>query len=189
MAQKEKVRQSQQGEKKTENIGSEFSLMQRIKLEKETWKRGTARPVAKEALRVWLSIPSIFLGAPDNIISKLGIEEQDIIDIMKLQTQRQFAEAVGVIEPQISDWKRELMAETDSFALTKAFMKRLTKNVLGALYRAALTEGDAARAKLWMQITEGWREQMGVEHSGDVGGGLSNEERTALDKLIAKNTS
>lgn len=189
MAKAVKVRRSKKSEKSSEIVVPTLSLFERIKAEKESWVSGKPRPVAKEALRVWLSIPAIFLGAPEQVIAKLGIEEQDVIEIMKIGTQRQFAETVGVIEPQISEWKKELTKDHDSFVETKAFMKRLTKNVLGSLYRAALSEGDAPRAKLWMQIVESWREQMGIEHSGDVGGGLTDEERAALDKLIAKNTA
>lgn len=192
MAKRVKLNRSakvQKNAEKSRSTATTMSLMERIKWEKETWKSPHPRIVAKEALRVWLSIPAIFLGAPDQVISKLGIEERDVIDIMKVGTQRAFAELVGVQEQVVSEWKRELTKDHDSFAETKAFMKRLTKNVLGSLYRAALSEGDAPRAKLWMQIVESWREQMGIEHSGDVGGGLTDEERAALDKLIAKNTA
>lgn len=189
---KGKVQQSKKAQKvagRPQEPKECMSLLEEVKLEKELWKQGNARPRAKEAFRLWLSLPAIFLGAPEQVISKLGIEEQDATDIMRIGTQRAFAELVGVKEPVLSEWKAEIMAESNSFALTKAFVQRLTKNMLGSLYRAALQEGDAARVKLWMQIVEGWREQMGVEHSGDIGGGLSDEERAALDKLIAKNTS
>lgn len=192
MAKGKKITQSKSKGKdaKEAQISAEgMSLLERVKHEQKAWVRGKPRPIAKEAVRVWLSIPSIFLGAPEQVIAKLGIEDADVRAIMNVTTQGAMAQLLDVEEHRISEWKKELIKDHDSFAETKAFMKRLTKNVLGSLYRAALSEGDAPRAKLWMQIVESWREQMGIEHSGDVGGGLTDEERSALDKLIAKNTA
>lgn len=185
---KKKVNRREKETKIPEIVSEELSLQERLILEKKTWKAPKPRAVAKEALKLWMSIPAIFLG-DEETMSKLGADEDDVRFIMSITTQKQFAETVGVEEPVISKWKSELLKDNDSFALTKSFMRRLTKNVLGALYRFAIKEGDAARIKLYMQIIESWKESVGVEHSGGIDDlGLSTKERAELDKLLKDNT-
>lgn len=185
---KKKVKQSKKQEKEPHIPSGNLSLEERLILEKKNWSQGRPRPVAKEALKMWMSIPAIFLG-DEETMGKLGAEEEDVRFIMSITTQKQFSDTIGVAAQQISEWKAELMKDNDSFQMTKAFMRRLTKNVLGALYRMALKEGDAARIKLYMQIVESWKESVGVEHSGGIDDlGLSTKERAELDKLLKDNT-
>lgn len=164
----------------------ELTLQERLTLEKKNWKAPKPREVAKEALKLWMSVPSIFLG--DGMPDELKIEDEDLRWIMSVTTQKAFAELVGVEEPVISKWKRELLKDTDSFKETKAFMRRLTKNVLGALYKMAIKEADAARVKLWAQLVESWKETGVLEHQQGDDLGLTPEERKQLDKLLAQNT-
>lgn len=179
-------------EKKAKSVKTdkvELSLIECAKREKDEWKgggRGIKREVTRELFKMWLSIPDTFRTMPDGVMDKMGIEDETIMDLMQFKNQREFGKEFGVAEQRLIDWKHE-WAEKGEFAATKTFFRKLTKNMIGAMYRKALIEGDAARAMAWMKIVEDWTEQFGVRHSGKVEYQLDEEERAELDRVLKLN--
>ena len=167
-----------------------ISLVESIKREKEAntkGGRGIKREICQSAFRLWLSIPDTFRGMPDVVIDKMGIGDPDILELLDIKSQSEFGRKFDVKYEILSLWKSQ-MKEGESFDDVKAFFKKLTKNVLGSLYREMQKQGDAPRAKLFMQIVEDWNEQMGIKHSGAVVYELDEKEKMELDKLLGKNT-
>ena len=167
----------------------ELSLIECAKREKEEWGkggRGIKREVTRELFKMWLSIPDTFRAMPEGVMDKMGIEDETIMELMKIKTQSEFGKEFGIGAQAQIDWKHE-WAEKGEFAATKTFFRKLTKNMIGAMYRKALIEGDAARAMAWMKIVEDWTEQFGVRHSGKVEYVLDEEERGELDRLLKVN--
>lgn len=178
-------------EKKVIEDKVEVSIVEAARNESKEWKRGGANGSAKRILLrdlyfMWLSIPDTFRNMPDGVQDKMGIEDATILELMQYKTQKAFAQEFGVNEKYLTEWKHE-WAEKGEFAATKTFFRKLTKNMIGAMYRKALIEGDAARAMAWMKIVEDWTEQFGVRHSGKVEYSLDEEERAELDRVLKLN--
>lgn len=136
---------------------------------------------------MWVTLPDQFKGMPERLTLLLGITDEVTLEVLKLTSMKAFAEEFGVIPQTLSRWRRELEHSDDYLPQVKDHMKKLTKNLMAALYRKAMEEGDAPRFTAWMKIIEGWREQLGVETDIRVHN-LSDEERKKLDELISKNT-
>jgi len=174
----------------------EESIIVRAKREKEQSvseaKRKEAlgessRPLTKDIFKMWCVLPDTFKGAPERITELLGITDSVTMELLKIKTMQQFADEFGVIPQTLSRWRKEVETSNDYLTEVKRTFKPLTKNLMAALYRKGLKEGDAQRMLAYMKIVEDWREQLGIEHSGTVGEGLSPEEKAALDNLLKKN--
>lgn len=177
--------------KKSKEDKVELSIIEAALKEKKEWKAGglggsEPRKLARDLFLMWLSIPHTFRNMPDGVADKMGIEDVTIMELMKVKSQSEFGKMFGVAEQRLVVWKHE-WAEKGEFAATKTFFRKLTKNMIGAMYRKALIEGDAARAMAWMKIVEDWTEQFGVRHSGKVEYQLDEEERAELDRVLKLN--
>ncbi len=181
--------------KKTEEVKDQampLNIIERAKGEKNLPKPQISnphggKPYTKEVFKLWLSLPDIFKGSPERIVELLGIQDDISKELLKIKSMTEFASEFGVIPQTLSGWRKDIEDDVDFMPAVKREMRKLTKNIMGALYRKTLEEGDAARVTIWMKIIEDWREQLGVEHSGTIGDGLSDKERESLKKLIAKN--
>lgn len=85
------------------------------------------------------------------------------------KTQEEFAKEVGVNEDTLADWKKREGFWDRVIKETKHWGKDKTATVLLSLYQKAITEGDAARVKLWLQYINDWVEKQDVAVSGTLG--------------------
>lgn len=174
---------------KTAQIKHRPSLVEKTKKDKEAGAgvgRGNKMERTRAAFQAWLLIPRTFLGQGERVLGLLGISDQETVDLYVIKSQAEFAEKFGVGEPTLSHWKRE-MQDGNDFSDFKRHMRGLTKNVMGALYRQAVAEGDAPRVKLWLQTIEDWHEGSNFNISTGTEQGLTDEEKADIDRLIAKN--
>lgn len=149
---------------------------------------GSGRKHTHEAFRIWCVLPDVFKGMPERITELLGITDPITLELLAIKNNAQFAETFGCGTHTLSRWRKEVEGGDDYAENVRKVFKPLTRNLVASLYRKAIEEGDAARFKIYMQVIEGWREQLGLEHSGEVELGLTPEERGAVDRLIEKNT-
>lgn len=75
------------------------------------------------------------------------------------KTQKELALLINVEQGTLSDWKKR----PEYYDLVRDEMRRWgkgkTQNIIGALYRKAVQEGNAQEAKLWFQFIEDWKEK------------------------------
>ena len=178
-------------QKKDKQQEEEMTLIERAKGEKNmiksTFSTEEGKKYTHQLFNMWVTLPDQFKGMPERLTSLLGITDEVTLEVLKMTSMKAFAEEYGVIAQTLSRWRRELERSDDYLPQVKDHMKKLTKNLMAALYRKAMEEGDAPRFTAWMKIIEGWREQLGVETDIRVHN-LSDEERKKLDELISKNT-
>ncbi|MFA6414739.1 MAG: hypothetical protein WC217_01075 [Candidatus Paceibacterota bacterium] len=175
---------------KTAQIKRHTTLVEKAKNDKESGAgvgRGNKMESTRAAFRAWLLKPRIFLGKGEHVLNLLGITDIETVELYSIRSQGEFSEKFGVGEPTLSHWKREMQNGND-FKDFKMDMRELTKNVVGTLYRTTLEHGDAPRVMAWMKIVEDWHERFGMEHSGEMDDGLTDEEKATIDRLIEKNT-
>ena len=110
---------------------------------------------------LWKSLPSLLLANLDEA-KRMGIKDEQIISLLGVENQTAFAARFKVSQITLSFWNKHI----DKKGLLKdqrmVWMKKLTSNVVMALYREAIKEGDASRVKLFMQMVEGFVETQKV---------------------------
>lgn len=158
-----------------------------ISEKKRSDANGDGRKHTHRLFNMWVTLPDQFKGMPERITSLLGITDEVTLEILKVTSMKQFAGEYGVNPASLSRWRHELERSDDYLPQVKDHMKKLTKNLMAAMYRKAMEEGDAPRFTAWMKIIEDWREQLGVQTDVRIHN-LSEEEKKKLDEIIKKNT-
>ena len=131
-----------------------------------------------ETFVLWLSLPPLLRGQPEEKIKNLGVENELVVELLKVKNQRAFAERFGVDESQVSRWKQTAELRGDLKAKRKEWTQGLTGNVLLGLYRRTVDEGRAPEVKLWMQLIEEWVEASEVRHGFDIAEDLEAAEES-----------
>lgn len=118
-------------------------------------KRDVYKKAEYETYALWKSLPSFLRGQPASVLQKFGIEDEAALSLLEIRTQTQFAEKFGIKDlTTLSKWNKRL-EEEGLIIWINSWARKLTPNVISALYRAATKDGKAADVKAWMEIVEG----------------------------------
>lgn len=108
-----------------------------------------------ESYVLWKSLPSFLRGQPRQILEKFGVDEEITLSLLEIKTQAQFAERFGIKDPAtLTDWNKRLEKD-GTIGHIHAWARKLTPNVIFALYRTASKTGKAAEVRAWVEIVEG----------------------------------
>lgn len=167
------------------------TLLERVMSERKQWSgtgagKGRPRELARMAYHIWLMSPVRFRGGTREELGRLGIRDEDTLEVLQCGSVGAFGEKYQVAHQALATWRKEFEA-TDEGKDIRAFFRPLIKEGLGALYQKLLENGDSERFKTIAAYTEGWVPTIGLQHSGEIGGGLTDEEQAELDRLLAKN--
>ncbi len=109
-----------------------------------------------ESYVLWLSMPSILRGQPRHVIEKMGIDDEMAVSLLEIKNQTEFARRFGIKDlGTLSDWNKRIEKGGGLLRNINSWAKKLTPNVLSALYREATKTGKASEVKAWMEIVEG----------------------------------
>jgi hypothetical protein len=109
-----------------------------------------------ESYVLWRSMPSILRGQPRHVIEKLGIDDEMAMSLLDIKNQTEFAQKFGIKDPgTLSAWNKKIDEDGGLMKNISMWAKRLTPNVISALYREATKTGKAAEVKAWMEVVEG----------------------------------
>jgi hypothetical protein len=107
-----------------------------------------------ESYALWKSLPSFLRGQPKHVLEKFGIDEEVAISLLEIKSQAEFARRFDIKDQStLTDWNRRLEKE-GSISRIYDWARRLTPNVIFALYRTASKQGKAQEVKAWMEIIE-----------------------------------
>jgi hypothetical protein len=124
--------------------------------------KNTRNPYKKEVFKtylVWRSVQG-FIGqsVAQEVVEKMGEDMSGVGEIFTIRNQTEFAKKYKVENSTLTNWNK-LIDEKDLLKDVLKPMRRLTKNVIWALYKNVIETGDADRARLWFQFVEGWTYQ------------------------------
>jgi len=111
---------------------------------------------------IWKSLPSFLFKTPEDRLDLYDLPTE-VVELLKLKTKKEFQEHFGLVESTLWRWDNETPPDEYKNISWKSWARKLTKNVMGALYRQALIDGDAARAKFWFQVVEDWSEKSTID--------------------------
>lgn len=124
-----------------------------------------------ETFKVWESMPAIAKklirdSADEKKLAGEGLTDDDlqIFALANIRNRQEFSEQFGVDPDTLTAWGKKLYASDDYLDGIKTWAKRLSKNVVMALYKNAAKKGGSFEAKLWFQNIDGWSEKQRHEH-------------------------
>jgi hypothetical protein len=104
---------------------------------------------------MWKAMPSVLRGQPRQVLEKFGIDDEIAVDLLSIKTQTEFAKRFNIKDlTTLTDWNRKIEKE-GLIPGINAWARKLTPNVLLALYKAISKDGKAGEVKAWYEIVEG----------------------------------
>jgi len=109
-----------------------------------------------ESYVLWRSMPSILRGQPRHVIERLGIDDEVAMSLLDIKNQTEFARRFDIKDlGTLSAWNKKIDEMGGLMKDISCWAKKLTPNVISALYREATKTGKASEVKAWMEIIEG----------------------------------
>ena len=107
-----------------------------------------------ESYTMWKAMPSVLRGQPRQVLEKFGIDDEIAISLLEIKTQTEFAKRFDIKDlATLTDWNRKI--EKDGLIPgINAWARKLTPNVLLALYKSISKDGKASEVKAWYEIVE-----------------------------------
>lgn len=122
----------------------------------------------KEIIAQWKAFPSLLRRMTPSEMQILGLDPTESEVFLLLKTRAELAEHLRVSVRQLYTDEHTDEVDKRIKELEKRWAGDRTPNVILGLYRGAVKEGDAARAKLWFQIFRDWKEKGVTEHTGTI---------------------
>ena len=102
----------------------------------------------------WKSLPTFLRGQPEPVLIKMGINDPEVFELLKIKTQTEFAEKYGVRDlGTLTDWNKRIVEEgllEDIYG----WARQLTPNVVLALYKNVTKNGRAHEVRAWFELIE-----------------------------------
>ena len=121
---------------------------------KNAKSQGVYRTQDFDSYAVWKSMPSVLRGQPRQVLEKFGIDDEVAISLLEIKTQTEFAKKFDIKDlATLTDWNKKI--EKDGLIQgINAWARKLTPNVLFALFKTISKEGRASEVKAWYEIVE-----------------------------------
>ena len=151
------------GMKRIEEIDDQLKKKLGIRLKKGIVRNNSKiDPLSrKRIVAEWLAFPRLLRELNPRQLETLGLDVGEFTksSYLMLKNKVELGKFLQISDRQIYN----IADMEDVINLKKEEMKKWfsksTPNIILALYRKAIEEGDAARVKLWMQIIEEWKER------------------------------
>ena len=106
----------------------------------------------------WRKLPAILKGKEDEYYAQAGIDDANMVRLLKIKTQEQFRAEYRIGSKEtITRWNRKIEEEGLLVAGgVPEWLKKLTPNVMARFYQHTMRDGDAARMRTWLEYVEKW---------------------------------
>jgi len=137
------------------------------------------KPKVFEIYMLWKSLPPILMKENEGVLDALAITDEPIRELLKIKNQTEFCKKYKVNKTTVTDWNKKIDDDDPLYFERRKWVKKLLSNVIIAVYRKALIEGDAQRARFL------------AEFAGEVVKGMEvrdpeSEKQTDLLRKIAE---
>lgn len=117
-------------------------------------RSGVYRKKEFEAYVAWKSLPAFLKGQPHAVLKKTGMDDELTLELLSIRTQTEFAARFGIKDlGTLTDWNKKIEAQgllPDIYA----WARKLTPNVVFALYKNVSKNGKAKEVKAWFELIE-----------------------------------
>lgn len=119
-----------------------------------------------ETYALWRSLPIPILKTMnrEQLRDKMGFDDDDILDLIAIPTQRDFAQKYDLGMDTLTQWNKKLR-DRDPLFEAKGWAKGLAKNVIISMYNHALRKGNPLLFKLFFQVINDWEEKSVIKQT------------------------
>lgn len=122
-------------------------------MQEEDFSKDPYKKQVYETYALWKSLPSFLKGQPRVALEKFGIEEEAVFELLLIKTQLDFSKKYEIDVGTLTDWNKRL--EKDGLGKNlNAWARKLTPNVIFALYKNIIKSGRAHEVRAWFEIVE-----------------------------------
>ena len=126
-----------------------------IKKPKNAETGGVYKKQEFEAYATWRAMPSFLRGQPRGMLERFGIDDDLAMSLLEIRNQTEFAKKFGIKDlTTLSEWNKKI-DEMGLMTWINGWARKLTPNVISALYKSITKDGKAGEVKAWMEIVEG----------------------------------
>jgi hypothetical protein len=122
-------------------------------MQEEDFSKDPYKKQIYETYALWKSLPSFLKGQPRVALEKFGIEEEAVFELLSVKTQLDFSKKYVVDVGTLTDWNKRLERDGISKNLN-VWARKLTPNVIFALYKNIIKSGRAHEVRAWFEIVE-----------------------------------
>lgn len=117
-------------------------------------KPGVYKKQDFESYLKWRSLPSSLRGQPKAVLEKLGFDDIEILTLLEIRTQTEFALKYGIKDlGTLSDWNKRIEKEGLIEGIY-AWARVHTPDVVFALRKKIIKNGNGHDVKTWFDIVE-----------------------------------
>ncbi|HMP28254.1 MAG TPA: hypothetical protein PKD85_01555 [Saprospiraceae bacterium] len=102
---------------------------------------------------LWKSLPTFLKGQPRVSLEKFGIDEEIIFELLEIKTQAGFGKKYNVDGGTLTDWNKRIQKDGLSKSIN-SWARKLTPNVVFALYKNITKSGRAHEVRAWYELIE-----------------------------------
>ncbi|HMP67235.1 MAG TPA: hypothetical protein PKA60_00595 [Candidatus Paceibacterota bacterium] len=102
---------------------------------------------------LWKSLPTFLKGQPKVSLEKFGIDEEIIFNLLEIKTQADFGKRYNVDGGTLTDWNKRIQKDGLSKNIN-SWARKLTPNVVFALYKNITKNGRAHEVRAWYELIE-----------------------------------
>ena len=154
-------------------------------MDKENRTKPNFVPQRKREYRLyllWKALPPNMKRLGRAYAEGLGIDDEDLLQRLEIKTQKEFSEKFGLSETHISEvWNVQPIPAEYKDIDWRSWAKKLTHNVVHALYEGIIEDKDAQRIKLWLQAVDNFVEESKVTE--DIGKETLGAVRDIVEKI------
>ncbi len=133
-----------------------------------------------EAYLLWKSLPVMWRGLAEEELIKLGIGDDDVVELLEIKTQKEFGKKFKVSVKAMWEWNERIRSEDALVDETKKWARQMMGNIIGAVYKKQQIEGDAPRSKFLAEFAESFKTTIDMR-SDDI-----KEQTEVLRKLAER---
>lgn len=131
----------------------------------------------------WLILSPLFRLMTPGQLEKFGIDDPAELELLKVKTQKEFAQRFTVSVDTLTNWKKREDFRELIVKYKKEWGRNKTPSVMAGFYRKTVSKADAHRVKLWYQLFEDFEEKSKVKIEG---GSLIEMVRAATEVEVAE---
>jgi hypothetical protein len=103
---------------------------------------------------LWKSLPSFLRGQPRVVLEKFGLTDDLVLELLQIKTQTEFSVKFGIKDlGTLTDWNKRIDKDGLINPLN-SWARKLTPNVVFALYKNITKNGRAHEVRAWYEIIE-----------------------------------
>lgn len=112
-----------------------------------------------ELYALWRSLPISILRtmSPDQLYSRMGIDDPMMLELSQIHTQGAFCEKYNIHASTLSEWNK-LIRLRNPLHDAKMWAQTLAKNAVMAMYNHGIRKGNPMMLKLFFQVVNDWEE-------------------------------